>query len=129
MCRSQLREKLKSLSLAKAFCLKVSGCVIGKTCGFRLTMDPGPVSLPSLLLECPLAPECRLAQWNMIRQNGELFTSSQSTHPSLRARLFLLRRPTCGCCDGTCCLGGLCSQGSVCTLRNRFTFSIVIFYR
>lgn len=57
MCRSQ---KLNKRSLANAFCLKVSGCVIIGVGGLMLTIDPVPVSLPSLLVECPLAPESRL---------------------------------------------------------------------
>lgn len=66
MCKSQLSEKLNILSLANAFCLSVSGWVIVGDCGLKLTIDPGPVSRPSLLLEWPLAPESRLLQirWN-----------------------------------------------------------------
>lgn len=57
-----LSEKfmLNNLSFAKAFCRKVSGCVIAASKGFTFTIDPGPVSLPSLRDECPLAPESRL---------------------------------------------------------------------
>lgn len=56
--------------------------------------------------------------------------SSVPTHPSLFARLFLLRRPTCGC-TWTCCLGtGTFSIASeFCTFKKRFTFSIAITYR
>lgn len=62
MCKSQFSEKLNILSLAKAFCRNVSGCVIiTGVCGWMLTIDPCPVSrLPSLLAEWPLAPESRL---------------------------------------------------------------------
>lgn len=119
MCKSQLREKLNILSFAKAFCLSVSACVTVCTWGFKLTIEPGPVREPSLLFECPLAPESRL-RWRVSHQR--VFSHSSFTHPSLLARLFLLRRPTCGCA-WTCCFGP-CSQGSVCTLRNFFTFSI-----
>lgn len=51
--------------------------------------------------------------------------SSVPTHPSLFARLFLLRRPTCGC-TWTCCLdtGTFSIASEFCTFKKRFTFSI-----
>lgn len=91
MCKSQFREKLNSLSLAKAFCLKVSGCVIVGVCGLTVIIEPGPVNFPSLLEECPLAPECRLPGGERKHDSSEKTASflSLSTLNSL-TRLFLL---------------------------------------
>lgn len=131
MCRSQLSEKLNNLSFAKAFCRSVSGCVIGGTPGWIFTIDPGPVRRPSLLVECPLAPEWRLRKTEQQEKRDSSCKNvrrrCRPTHPSLFARLFLLRRPTCGC-TWTCCLGtGTFSIASeFCTFKKRFTFSIAI---
>lgn len=122
--RSQFMVKLNNFNLATAFWRNVSGWATG-VLGIGWTIE-SPVGCPSLRFEWLLVPDSRLNIKEHIICSLKFFfvIIIHKCYPSRRARLFLLRRPTCGCI-WTCCLCWLSHASSVCTFKNRFTFSIL----